>query len=92
MMKFYRVLYSELARKALEKMDAQSARRIVRWIGKNLNGSDEPRRMGKALSGNLSQYWRYRVGDYRILVLIVDDVLEIQVIKIGHRRSIYKQK
>jgi mRNA interferase RelE/StbE len=49
--------------------------------------------LGKPLTGELlGDYWRYRVGDYRIVVEFHDDRLEILVIKIGHRREVYRSQ
>jgi len=45
--------------------------------------------VGKRLSGDLSSFWRYRVGDYRILVRIQDDVLLVLVVEVGNRREVY---
>ena len=86
----YRVEYSKAALRQLKKMDRFDARLLVSWIGKNLEGCDNPRAHGKGLSGNRSGEWRYRVGDYRILRTIDDDVLVIEVFSIGHRSAVYK--
>ena len=86
----YRVEHSKTALKQLKKMDRFDALLITSWIGKNLEGCDDPRAQGKALTANRSGEWRYRVGDYRILCLIEDDVLVIEVFSIGHRSSVYK--
>lgn len=86
----YRVEYSKAALKQLKKMDRFDARIITSWIGKNLEGCDDPRAHGKGLTANRSGEWRYRVGDYRILCSIEDDVLVIEVFSIGHRCSVYK--
>lgn len=67
------------------------ARLITSWIGKHLDGIDDPRIYGKGLSGDHSGEWRYRVGDYRILCIIKDDVLVIEVFSIGHRSDVYKR-
>jgi addiction module toxin, RelE/StbE family len=88
----YRVQYTARALKQLKKMDRFDATLITSWIGKNLESTDDPRRLGKALVGDRSGEWRYRVGDYRILCRIQDDVLLIEVFLIGHRRDIYKKK
>lgn len=85
----YRVEYTSHALKQLKKMDRFDARLILSWIGKNLEGTDDPRRHGKALSGDRAGQWRYRVGNYRILCLIQDDRLIIEVFSIGHRCEIY---
>ena len=86
----YRVEYSKAALKQLKKMDRFDARLITSWIGKNLEGCEDPRAHGKGLTANRSGEWRYRVGDYRILCVIQDDVLLIEVFAIGHRSSVYK--
>ena len=86
----YRVEYSETALKQLKKMDRFYARLLTSWIGKNLEGCDDPRAHGKGLTANRSGEWRYRVGDYRILCTINDDVLVIEVFSIGHRSTVYK--
>ena len=86
----YRVEYSKAALKQLKKMDRFDARLITSWIGKNLEGCEDPRAHGKGLTANRSGEWRYRVGDYRILCVIQDDVLFIEVFAIGHRSSVYK--
>ncbi|MBQ9058593.1 MAG: type II toxin-antitoxin system RelE/ParE family toxin [Atopobiaceae bacterium] len=86
----YHVVYSTSALKQLKKMDRFDARLITTWIGKHLENCDNPRVFGKALSANRSGEWRYRVGDYRILCMIQDDMLIVEVFSIGHHRSVYK--
>lgn len=86
----YRVEYSKAALKQLKKMDRFDAQLIVSWIGKNLEGCDNPRLHGKALTANHQGEWRYRVGNYRILCVIQDDVLVIEVFAVGHRREVYR--
>ncbi len=89
----FKVEYSEDAISFLEKLCKKSpidAQRIYSWIDKNLNGCEEPRRVGKALTGQFKGSWRYRVGDYRILCEIHDDVLIIFVLDIGNRRNVYE--
>jgi mRNA interferase RelE/StbE len=88
----YKVEYSDDAVDFLEKLAKRNptdAKRIYNWIGKNLEGCEEPRRFGRALSGNLRGSWRYRIGDFRILTEIHDDVLLIFIFEIGKRDSIY---
>ena len=84
----FRVEYSKFALKQLKKMDRFDARLITSWIGKNLEGCEDPRVHGKGLTANRSGEWRYRVGDYRILCNILDEVLVIEVFAVGHRSSV----
>lgn len=86
----YRVEYTKTALKQLKKMDRFDARLITSWIGKNLVGCEDPRAHGKGLTANRSGEWRYRVGDYRILCMIQDKVLVIEIFSIGHRSRVYK--
>lgn len=81
--------YSDRALKSLRKMDKQSARRIVDFMDQRIAVLDDPRQSGKPLKGELGEFWRYRVGDFRILCEIRDDELVILAATIGHRREIY---
>lgn len=85
----YTVEYTKQAVKELEKLDKYTRKIILLWIDKNLEGTEDPRVHGKALTTNRVGQWRYRVGDYRIIAKIEDDRLVILVITIGHRRDIY---
>lgn len=86
----YHVEFSKSALRDLKKMDRHTAALVLGWIRKNLEGCEDPRQHGKALSANLSGQWRYRVGDYRILAEIQEDRVMILVLAVGHRREIYQ--
>ena len=88
----WRVEYTKAALKQLKKMDRFDARLILSWIGKNLEGCEDPRVHGKGLTENRTGEWRYRVGDYRVLCLLEDDRLIVEVFSVGHRSEIYKVK
>ena len=90
-MKKYNVSYSDEALKALKKMDSYQAKIIIGWIKKNLIDCENPRSYGESLSGNLKGFWRYRIGSYRILAEIQDDIVLIEIIDVGHRREVYKR-
>ena len=81
--------YSDRALKSLRKMDKQNARRIVDFMDLRIAVAADPRQSGKPLKGELGEFWRYRVGDYRILCEIRDDELVILAATIGHRRVVY---
>ena len=86
----YKVEYSKRAVKELQKLDKSISAALISWIDKNLDGCEDPKQFGKALKGSLSPFWRYRIGDYRILASIEDDRLIIVVIRVGHRREVYR--
>ena len=73
----------------LKKLDKQTLKILFNWIEKNLNNTDDPRSKGKALVGNKKGYWRYRIGDYRLITRIEDDRLIIIAINFKHRREVY---
>jgi len=86
----YEVDYTKAARKLLRKMDPHDRSIILTWIDDNLVKCTNPRAHGSPLSGERAGEWRYRVGDYRILANIYDDIVTIQVFKVGHRGKVYK--
>lgn len=87
----YRVELTARARKQLEKMDRFDAKILATWIKNNLDGCADPRVFGKGLTANRTGEWRYRVGSYRILAVIHDDVVKIEVFSIGRRDKIYNR-
>ena len=74
--------------KAARKLDRQVLRRVKVYLDEVCD-LDDPRSRGKGLTGDLAGYWRYRVGDYRVLVEIRDEALIIVAITLGHRSGIY---
>ena len=85
----YQVRFAEKAFKQFSKLDKPVQKLILNWLMKNLEGSVDPRQKGKALVSNHSGEWRYRVGDYRLIADIQDDIVTILIIAVGHRKDIY---
>lgn len=85
----YSVVFTDKARKTLKKLDPNISKLILAWIRKNLEGCSDPRKHGKALVGDHSGQWRYRIGDYRLIAEIQDEEIIILVLNIGHRKNIY---
>jgi len=76
----------------LGKLDPQIARRILSFLRRRVGALDDPRSLGEALRGSkLGEFWKYRVGDWRIIASIEDKVLRVLVLKIGHRRDVYER-
>jgi mRNA interferase RelE/StbE len=82
--------YTLTARNQLKKLDKPVARRIVDFLDDRVAKREDPRTLGKALSGPLGTLWRYRVGDYRVICEIQHRAVKILVIRIGHRREVYR--
>ena len=86
----YSVELSPGAIKQLKKLDGEVQRRIAVLIGK-IETLPDPRSIGEALHGDkLGSFWKYRVGDWRIVASITDAVLTVVVIEIDHRSTIYQ--
>jgi len=83
----YRILIDKRVVKDLKKIDKNKRLKIIDAIENKI--AYDPYK-GKRLAGNLSDFWRYRVGDYRIIYLIFEDRVEVEIVKAGHRKDIYK--
>ena len=79
------------AQKEFLKLDPPIQRRILQYFKERILVSSNPRTYGKALTGNLQEFWRYRVGDYRVICKIEDEKIVITVVMIGHRREVYEE-
>jgi mRNA interferase RelE/StbE len=83
-------LSAEVVRE-LGKLDQQQAKRILKFLHERVAKLEDPRSIGKALHGSrLGEFWKYRVGDYRLICKIEDDRLIVLVLRIGHRKEVYR--
>lgn len=75
----------------LDRLDPQTARRILKFLYERVAKQDNPRSIGDALKGSrFGELWKYRVGDYRIICKIEDAAVIILVVRIGNRREVYR--
>lgn len=87
----WRIELSGLAQRNLKKLDRQVAKRILVFLHGRLATLDDPRSIGQALKGSdLGQFWKYRVGDWRIIASIEDRNIRILVVRIANRREAYR--
>ncbi len=87
----YRIEVSTDASKQLKKLDAGIRERLFRFLFDRLATLEDPRSLGEALKGTrLGELWKYRVGDYRMICQIEDARLIVIVLRIGHRREVYR--
>ena len=84
--------YSDTAKKQLKGIDRQIAGRILDYMVEKVGEADNPRSLGKALRGPLGDFWRYRVGDHRIICDIQDKNIVILVLQIANRKGVYRRK
>lgn len=88
---FWKVSFSSDADDELLRLDKPVRERIRKYV-KDLEKLANPRLRGEPLSSNLSGFWKYRVGDYRLVCRIQDKELLVLVVKIGHRSEVYKRR
>ena len=82
--------YTETALQQLRRLDRQNARRILDFMDQRVAGRDDPRQLGKALTGPLGGFWRYRVGDCRVVCDIQGEILRVLVVRLGNRKDVYR--
>jgi mRNA interferase RelE/StbE len=87
----WRIDFDPAAQRELDKLDNPTRRRITKFLYERVGKLDDPRKLGQRLLGALSEFWKYRVGDYRIICSLEHDRLVVLVLRIGHRREVYKR-
>lgn len=87
----WKIELSEQADRDLIKLDPQHSQRILKFLRDRVAKLDDPRSIGKALQGSrFGELWRYRAGDFRIICKIENEKLIVLVIRIGHRKDVYR--
>jgi len=77
--------------KELQKLDRPVQVRLIAFLRDRLALLEDPRSLGEALSGaRLGSYWKYRVGDWRIVCDIQDQRIVVRVLRVGNRREVYR--
>jgi len=87
----WKIELERAAEKDLDQLDAPIAKRVLSFLFRRVALLDDPRSVGEALQGpDLGKYWKYRVGDYRIIARIEDQRIRILIVRIGHRSRVYR--
>lgn len=87
----WKIELSVEADRELTKLDPPQARRILKFLNERLAPLENPRSIGQALRGSdLGEFWKYRVGDYGLICKIEDERVLILVLRVGHRREVYR--
>ena len=87
----WEIIVEDKALKVLKKLDKPIATKIIDFMENKIATSINPRTLGAALRGSeLGDFWKYRVGDYRIIAQILDKEVKILVVKIGNRKEVYR--
>jgi mRNA interferase RelE/StbE len=86
----WKIEFDKKAKNDLLNFDKSAKNKILKFIDERLLKMVNPRNLGAPLKGNLSGFWKYRIGKYRLICKIEDNNFIILVISIGHRKNIYK--
>lgn len=74
----------------LAALDRPVQKRIQRFIDERLVRADDPRQLGRALTGAWAGFWKYRMGDWRMIAQVRNDRLIVYIVRVGHRREVYR--
>ncbi len=86
------VKFSNTAVKQLKKIDKKCQAKILDFLEDEIANADDPKIKGKILTGDKKGFWRYRIGNYRVICDIQHNELVILALTIGHRKNVYKDK
>jgi mRNA interferase RelE/StbE len=86
----WRIEFLPDAAKELRKLDRTAAARIIKTLEERIASLDDPRAMGSALVGDHAGLWRWRIGDYRVVARIEDERITVLVVRVAHRREVYR--
>ena len=86
----WKVEWDDRARRELRALDDNVQARILRYLRERIASSEDPRRFGRSLTGDKAGLWRYRVGDYRLICDINDGDEVVLVLRVAHRRGVYR--
>ena len=87
----WQIEFDQSAKKELAKLDRQVAQRLIDFLKNRVLNQRDPRSVGQALRrSTLGEFWKYRVGDFRIIASIQDDRMIVLVLRVGNRSDIYR--
>ena len=86
----WKIAITSGAEKQISKLDQGAQHAILRFLRERLQAAENPRQLGKPLQGEKGGLWRYRVGDYRLICDIQDEKITVLVVRVGHRKDVYR--
>lgn len=86
----WKISFDKRAEKQFAKLEQDAQVQIAAYLRHRVAAQTDPRKLGKALRGEQKGYWRYRVGDYRVICDLRDGELLVLVLELGHRREVYR--
>ncbi|MBZ0188737.1 MAG: type II toxin-antitoxin system RelE/ParE family toxin [Candidatus Obscuribacterales bacterium] len=88
----WQIEFADSVLKQLKKLDKHTAKGIIDYLEKKVGVLDDPTTAGKPLSGALATFWRYRVGDYRVICHLEKDLITVLVLRVSHRSTVYEDE
>lgn len=88
----WRIEFLPDAAKELRKLDRTAAARVIKTLEERIASLDDPRTLGSALAGDHAGLWRWRIGDYRVIARVEDARITVLVVRVAHRREVYRSK
>lgn len=86
----WKIEFDDASKHDLASLDKPVAKRITTFLRERVAVLDDPRSIGEALKGSkLGSFWKYRVGDYRVIADIQDEQVCILVVRVGNRKNVY---
>jgi len=85
----WQIKFTETAKKQLAKLDQQTQKEILQYLKGKIGTDEDPRRFGASLRRELAGRWKYRIGSYRLICEIQDEIVVVLVLMVGHRSKIY---
>jgi len=86
----WKVEFDERARKELRNLERRAQANILSYLRDRIATHDDPRRFGDPLRKNMSGFWKYRIGHYRIICDIRENIITVRVLRVGHRQNVYE--
>ena len=87
-MECYNIEWRPSTKKDLKKISKTEVPKIIKAVE---NLSDQPRPPGSTKLSGSDLTYRIRVGDYRVIYEIHDEIILVEVVKVGHRKDVYRK-
>lgn len=87
--KDWKLIFDQQFDKKFDRLARVDQKRILSFLKERVLQHPDPKKLAKPLTGNLSGYWSYRIGNYRVIADIIEDQLTIITFDVGHRRDVY---
>lgn len=88
----WQIEFKPRAAKELKKLDPKQAKQILAWLRVRLDSGADPRLFAEQLTGNFKEFWRFRIGDFRVVFQPQEQKVLIMIVRVAHRREVYNSE